>query len=82
MARLILLTEWAKDEFSAPIPTPSTLSKYAKAGMIFPLPKKVGRHWRVDPEARFVGMVDKPIVTETDHPIIKRILGDGTPTKI
>ncbi|EEC8936121.1 excisionase, partial [Escherichia coli] len=42
MARLILLTEWAKEEFSEPVPTPSTLSKYAKAGMIFPLPKKVG----------------------------------------
>ncbi|EFX27088.1 Excisionase [Escherichia coli O55:H7 str. USDA 5905] len=40
MARLILLTEWAKEEFSEPVPTPSTLSKYAKAGMIFPLPKK------------------------------------------
>ncbi|ENF3262522.1 excisionase, partial [Escherichia coli] len=45
MARLILLTEWAKEEFSDPVPTPGTLSKYAKAGMIFPLPKKVGRHW-------------------------------------
>ncbi|END2495427.1 excisionase, partial [Escherichia coli] len=28
MARLILLTEWAKEEFSEPVPTPSTLSKY------------------------------------------------------
>ncbi|EFJ6052556.1 excisionase, partial [Escherichia coli] len=27
MARLILLTEWAKEEFSEPVPTPSTLSK-------------------------------------------------------
>ncbi|MCV4684632.1 excisionase, partial [Escherichia coli] len=26
MARLILLTEWAKEEFSEPVPTPSTLS--------------------------------------------------------
>ncbi|KAB6077919.1 excisionase, partial [Escherichia coli] len=25
MARLILLTEWAKEEFSEPVPTPSTL---------------------------------------------------------
>ncbi|ENB0351302.1 TPA: excisionase, partial [Escherichia coli] len=24
MARLILLTEWAKEEFSEPVPTPST----------------------------------------------------------
>ncbi len=28
-------------EFSDPVPTPGTLSKYAKAGMIFPLPKKL-----------------------------------------
>ncbi|EDT8874385.1 excisionase [Salmonella enterica subsp. enterica] len=82
MARLILLTEWAKDEFSAPVPTPSTLSKYAKAGMIFPLPKKVGRHWRVDPKARFVGMVKIPEVTATDHPALKRILEDGSSPKI
>ncbi|EOL3378159.1 excisionase, partial [Escherichia coli] len=55
---------------------------YAKAGMIFPLPKKVGRHWRVDPRARFVGMVNKPEVIATDHPALKRILEDGAPTKI
>ncbi|EGD9303980.1 excisionase [Escherichia coli] len=78
MARLILLTEWAKEEFSEP----STLSKYAKAGMIFPLPKKVGRRWRVDPQARFVGMVNKPEVIATDHPALKRILEDGAPAKI
>ena len=82
MARLILLTEWAKEEFSEPVPTPSTLSKYAKAGMIFPLPKKVGRRWRVDPQARFVGMVNKPQVIATDHPALKRILEDGAPAKI
>ncbi|MDM8921651.1 excisionase, partial [Escherichia coli] len=29
MARLILLTEWAKEEFGEPVPTPGTLSKYA-----------------------------------------------------
>lgn len=69
-------------EFSEPVPTPSTLSKYAKAGMIFPLPKKVGRRWRVDPQARFVGMVNKPEVIATDHPALKRILEDGAPAKI
>ncbi|EPV6134661.1 TPA: excisionase, partial [Escherichia coli] len=53
-----------------------------KAGMIFPLPKKVGRRWRVDPQARFVGMVNKPEVIATDHPALKRILEDGAPAKI
>ncbi len=82
MARLILLTEWAKEEFSEPVPTPGTLSKYAKAGMIFPLPQKSWKTLASGSSSRFVGMVNKPEVIATDHPALKRILEDGAPTKI
>ncbi|WP_077239336.1 excisionase, partial [Escherichia coli] len=71
MARLLLLPEWAKEEFSEPVPPPGPFRKYAKAGMIFPLPKQGGRHWRVEPRARFVGMVNKTGVIAPDHPALK-----------
>jgi hypothetical protein len=47
MSRLVLLSEWAKREFGEPVPGASTLSKYAKNGMISPPPCKVGKSWRV-----------------------------------
>jgi hypothetical protein len=55
MSRLVLLSEWAKREFGEPVPGASTLSKYAKNGMISPPPCKVGKSWRVEVSARFVG---------------------------
>ncbi|PWW09909.1 excisionase [Mangrovibacter plantisponsor] len=80
MARSILLTEWAKEEFGAPVPSSATLSKYAKNGMIFPPPVKVGKQWRVEPSARYVGMTVKPDVHSSDHPLLRRILEDGETT--
>ena len=80
MARRILLAEWAKEEFGDPIPSTTTLNKYAKNGMIFPPPVKVGRSWRVDPNASFVGMNVKPFIKENDSDILKRILNDGETT--
>ncbi len=77
MARKILLSEWAKDEFGDPIPSITTLNKYAKNGMIFPPPVRVGKSWRVDPSARFVGITVKPVINPDDNPILKRILEDG-----
>lgn len=77
MARRILLSEWAKNEFGEPVPGITTLTKYAKNGMIFPPPVKVGRSWRVDKDARFVGMTAKAAIKKADSDVLKRILEDG-----
>ncbi|WP_417644380.1 excisionase [Klebsiella variicola] len=81
MSRLVLLSVWAKHEFGDPIPGPSTLNKYAKNGMISPPPQKVGKSWRVEITARFVGMATKPVMKKQDHPLLRRILEDGQTTQ-
>lgn len=80
MSRTQTLREWARDEFTDPIPSYPTLLKYAQAGMITPPPFKAGRCWRVDKNARFVGMAIKPPVKESDDPRLKRIMEDGAAT--
>nr|WP_075202452.1 excisionase [Klebsiella pneumoniae] len=60
MSRLVLLSVWAEHEFGDPVPASSTLNKYAKNGMISPAPQKVGKSWRVEQDARFVGMTTAP----------------------
>ena len=82
MARLVLLSVWAEEEFGDPVPTPSMLSKYAKNGMIYPPAQKVGRSWRVEKTARFVGMATTPEIKKQDHPLLRRILEDGQTPKI
>lgn len=77
MVRKVLLSEWAKDEFGEPIPGITTLNKYAKNGMIFPPPVKVGRSWRVEKTANFVGLTVKPVINKNDSEVLKRILNDG-----
>ncbi len=77
MSRMITLTAWAEEEFGHPVPSTATLCKYAKNGMIAPLPVKVGKCWRVERSARFVGAQGKPEVKSTDNPILRRILEDG-----
>ncbi|MBJ9266559.1 MULTISPECIES: excisionase [Citrobacter] len=77
MSRLILLSEWARSEFGEPIPSKSTLNKYAKNGMIFPLPCRVGKSWRVEANARFTGLTTEPVIKNQDHPLLRRILEDG-----
>lgn len=76
MARWVTLEEWANNEFGAPVPGKASLHKFAKNGMIAPPARKVGRIWRVESNARFVGL-DKPLTKESDSPILKRILEDG-----
>jgi hypothetical protein len=71
------LADWAKEEFDEPVPSGASLIKYAKNGMIHPSPVKAGRCWRVDRNARFVGMSVKPAVKKSDDPRLKRILEDG-----
>lgn len=81
MSRLVLLSVWAEHEFGDPIPGPSTLNKYAKNGMISPPPQKVGKSWRVEITARFVGMATKPVMKKQNHPLLRRILEDGQTTQ-
>lgn len=80
MSRKIKLVDWAKEEFDDPVPSGASLIKYAKNGMIFPAPVKAGRCWRVDRNARFVGMSVKPVMKKSDDPRLKRILEDGETT--
>lgn len=77
MARTQTLKAWAADEFDEPIPSYPTLLKYAQHGMISPSPFKAGRCWRVDKNARFVGVTVKPVVRKDDDPRLKRIMEDG-----
>ena len=76
MARWVVLEEWAESEFGKPIPGKASLHKFAKNGMISPPARKVGRHWRVECNAKFVG-IEKPMTKESDSPLLKRILEDG-----
>jgi len=77
MARWQTLYEWADEEFGDAQPSSDTLHKYAKSNMIFPPAQKIGRRWMVEKEARYVGLLAKPQIKATDHPILKRILMDG-----
>ncbi|CAI0968077.1 excisionase [Serratia quinivorans] len=77
MARWQTLYEWADEEFGGAQPSSSTLQKYAKSNMIFPPAQKIGRRWMVETGARYVGVLAKARIKETDHPILKRILMDG-----
>ncbi len=54
--------------------------RYAKNGMIYPLPFKAGRCWRVEATARFIGMAEKPEISKDLDPRLMRILEDGTST--
>lgn len=80
MARTVLIMDWAREELSEPIPCQATILKDAKCGLISPPPFKSGRHWRIDPSARYVGKRDQPVIKSDDNPRLKRILGDGATT--
>lgn len=54
MSKKITLQAWAEQRFDPP-PSIHTLRKWARDCWIFPIPEKVGREYRVDPEARYVG---------------------------
>ena len=82
MARTLKLIDWAQEEFDEPVPSYSTLMKYAKCGMISPAPVKAGRCWRVDKTARFTGMAVEPVIKKSDDQRLRRILEDGQTKKI
>lgn len=78
MPRMISLSEWAQNEFGDLRPGSQTLARYARARMIVPPAVKVGRHWLVDKEARFVGELARPILPPNAHPKLKGIIEDGS----
>ncbi|AEF47178.1 excisionase [Serratia sp. AS12] len=77
MARLQTLHKWAVEEFGDAKPSPQTLKKYAKLNMIYPPAVRVGRHWMVEANARYVGMLAKPEISRKISPLARRILMDG-----
>jgi hypothetical protein len=54
MAKKITLQAWAQARYD-PVPAAKTLRRWARDCWIFPVPKKHGREYRVDEDARFVG---------------------------
>lgn len=52
--RYITLQEWAVIMFSK-VPHNNTLLRWANEGRIQPQPKKIGRVWRVKPNAEYKG---------------------------
>ncbi|MBY8106426.1 hypothetical protein KW456_04770 [Vibrio fluvialis] len=74
MATYVSLKEWAQSKFGY-VPTPATLSLYARNGQIYPKPVKFGGQWRVDPEAQFMEL--QPANYDTSNPLLGRILNGG-----
>jgi hypothetical protein len=54
MSKKITLHDWAQARFEKP-PANKTLQRWARDCWIFPIPKKIGRAYYVDPDARFIG---------------------------
>lgn len=51
--RYVTLAEWAELMFSK-VPHTNTLLRWVHEGRIQPQPKKIGRAWRVKPNAEYV----------------------------
>ena len=54
MTKEIPLKTWAERNFDPP-PSSITLRRWARDCWIFPIPRKIGRDWRVREDARFIG---------------------------
>jgi hypothetical protein len=54
VSKEITLRAWACERFD-PVPADKTLQRWARDCWIFPLPRKVGKSWRVREDARFIG---------------------------
>lgn len=82
MGQLIPITEWASgpNGWKYP-PARATLYKYAATGQIHPIPKKQGKKWVVDADAKFVGILAAaPALERLPKPVsdlVKKGLGGG-----
>jgi hypothetical protein len=54
MEKKITLQAWAEARYDPP-PKTKTLQRWARDGWIYPFPEKLGRDWRVAPDAVFIG---------------------------
>ena len=66
MSKQITLRVWAERQQFDPIPANKTLQRWARLCWIWPLPKKVGRDWRVREDARFIGNDHSEIGNDTE----------------
>ncbi len=82
MSQLIPIIEWASgpNGFKYP-PKAATLYKYAATGQIYPKPKKQGKKWVVDEDAKFVGIIaSAPSLDRLSKPVgdlVKKALTGG-----
>jgi hypothetical protein len=61
-AKRIPLTEWAQQV--APAPSARTLRRWVREGRIYPRPKKFGRSYFADPNARYIDASDPDYLEE------------------
>jgi hypothetical protein len=54
MSKLVPLRIWAHDLYGEHAPFIGTLRRWARDGKIYPSPKKHGRSYFVEPDARYV----------------------------
>ncbi|GLQ72883.1 excisionase [Vibrio penaeicida] len=76
---LIDIATWAESVFPNERYCKNTLSHWAKTKQIFPPPVKVGRKWKCERDARFVGLTDTTQSDITD-PLVERIFNHGSQT--
>lgn len=51
--QLIPIRAWAEAAFPQKTPHQNTLRRWVHEGRIFPQPEKVGKDWRVSPDAEY-----------------------------
>lgn len=51
---LLTLTEWATRRYGDAAPSLATLRRWAREALIFPVPKKHGRTYFVQPDAQYL----------------------------
>jgi len=70
--KLVPLDMWARARYGEHAPGVGTLRRWAREGKIFPVPKKHGRAYYVNEEARYVDYRDPDFV---------KVLRDATTTQ-
>ena len=78
MPRQTTLENWARAEFGDDAPSINTLTRWAREGLIVPLPQKIGRTWFVSPQAQYRPLtrpatLDRNTAPRTGNRLIDRI---------